>query len=133
MGLLNSIIKTFVGDKTKKDLKKISPFVDKINQYQKDFKTLNHDKLRKKTEEFKSRLFDKNKMLFDEVDLLNKKVDTTDDIDEKESLYKEIDKLNEDIQKNISIFLNIFIYFIDFSIKTLFFINIVCGFYLFIK
>ena len=64
MGLLDSIIKTFVGDKTKKDLKQISPLVDKINQYQKDFESLDHDKLRKKTEEFKSRLFDKNKMLF---------------------------------------------------------------------
>ena len=48
MGLLDSIIKTFVGDKTKKDLKQISPLVDKINQYQKDFESLNHDKLRKK-------------------------------------------------------------------------------------
>ena len=57
-------VKTFVGDKTKKDLKQISPLVDKINQYQKDFESLNHDKLRKKTEEFKSRLFDKNKILF---------------------------------------------------------------------
>ena len=59
MGLLVSIIKTFVGDKTKKDLKQISPLVDKINKYQKDLETLNHDKLRKKTEEFKSRLFEK--------------------------------------------------------------------------
>ena len=64
MGLLNSIIKTFIGDKTKKDLKQISPLVDKINQYQKDFESLDHDKLRKKTEEFKSRLFDKNKIQY---------------------------------------------------------------------
>ena len=106
MGLLNSIIKTFVGDKTKKDLKQISPLVDKINQYQKDFESLNHDKLRKKTEEFKSRLFDKNKMLFDKVDLLKKEVETTDDLDEKENLYKEIDKLSENIQENTDIFLN---------------------------
>ena len=91
MGLLNSIIKTFVGDKTKKDLKQISPLVDKINQYQKDFESLNHDKLRKKTEEFKSRLFDKNKILFDKLDLLKKEVETTHDLDEKENLYKEID------------------------------------------
>ena len=106
MGLLNSIIKTFVGDKTKKDLKQISPLVDKINKYQKDLESLNHDKLRKKTEEFKSRLFEKNKMLFEKVDLLKKEVETTDDIDEKENLYKEIDKLNEDIQEKTDIFLN---------------------------
>ena len=42
MGLLNSIIKTFVGDKTKKDLKQISPLVDKINKYQKDFEKIFH-------------------------------------------------------------------------------------------
>ena len=96
MGLLNSIIKTFVGDKTKKDLKQISPLVDKINKYQKDLESLNHDKLRKKTEEFKSRLFEKNKMLFEKVDLLKKDVETTDDIDEKENLYKEIDKLSNE-------------------------------------
>ena len=106
MGLLDSIIKTFVGDKTKKDLKQISPLVDKINQYQKDFESLNHDKLRKKTEEFKSRLFDKNKMLFDKVDLLKKEVETIHDLDEKENLYKEIDKLSENIQENTDIFLN---------------------------
>ena len=106
MGLLNSIIKTFVGDKTKKDLKQISPLVDKINKYQKNLESLNHDKLRKKTEEFKSRLFEKNKMLFEKVDLLKKEVETTDDIDEKENLYKEIDKLNEDIQEKTDIFLN---------------------------
>ena len=106
MGLLNSIIKTFVGDKTKKDLKKISPLVDKINQYQKNFESLNHDKLRKKTEEFKSRLFDKNKMFFEKVDLLKKEVETTHDLDEKENLYKEIDNLSENIQENTDIFLN---------------------------
>ena len=94
MGLLNSIIKTFVGDKTKKDLKQISPLVDKINQYQKDFESLNHDKLRKKTEEFKSRLFDKNKMLFEKVDLIKKEVETTNDLDEKER-EEEVEELED--------------------------------------
>ena len=45
-------------------------------------------------------------MLFDKVDLLKKEVETTDDLDEKENLYKEIDKLSENIQENTDIFLN---------------------------
>ena len=48
MGLLDSIIKTFVGDKTKKDLKQISPLVDKINQYQKISRVLTTINLEKK-------------------------------------------------------------------------------------
>ena len=31
MSILNSILKTFVGDKTKKDLNKITPLIYKIN------------------------------------------------------------------------------------------------------
>ena len=105
MGLLIVLLK-LCWRQNKKDLKQISPLVDKINKYQKDLESLNHDKLRKKTEEFKSRLFEKTKMLFEKVDLLKKEVETTDDIDEKENLYKEIDKLNEDIQEKTDIFLN---------------------------
>ena len=36
MSILNSILKTFVGDKTKKDLSKITPLISKINDYQKN-------------------------------------------------------------------------------------------------
>ena len=35
MSILNSILKTFIGDKTKKDLSKITPLVSRINDYQK--------------------------------------------------------------------------------------------------
>ena len=35
-----------------------------------------------------------------------KEVETIDDLDEKENLYKEIDKLSENIQENADIFLN---------------------------
>jgi len=48
MSILNSIIKTFVGDKTKKDLKDINPLVGQINQHQKSFESLSHEALREK-------------------------------------------------------------------------------------
>ena len=48
MSILNSIIKTFVGDKTKKDLKKITPLVSKINDYQKNFESFSNNQLREK-------------------------------------------------------------------------------------
>ena len=34
MSILNKILKTFIGDKTKKDLSKITPLVKEINEYE---------------------------------------------------------------------------------------------------
>ena len=54
MNLLNSILKVFVGDKAKKDIKELSPLVSKINSIQDKFIKLSNDELRAKTEKFKS-------------------------------------------------------------------------------
>ena len=43
MSILNKILKTFIGDKTKKDLSKITPLVQEINNYQKSFESLSND------------------------------------------------------------------------------------------
>ena len=56
MSILNSIIKTFVGDKAKQDLKKITPLIQKINTAQEELKKLSDDALRKKTSDFKEQI-----------------------------------------------------------------------------
>ena len=56
MSILNSILKTFVGDKAKQDLKKITPLVQKINSAQDKLKELSDDALRKKTFDFKEQI-----------------------------------------------------------------------------
>ena len=43
MGLFNSILKTFVGDKAKKDLKLILPIVDEIKKISVDLEKLTND------------------------------------------------------------------------------------------
>ena len=53
MSLLNSVLKIFVGDKAKKDIKEIQPIVDKIKALENTFQQLSLDELRAKTEEFK--------------------------------------------------------------------------------
>ncbi len=40
MSILNSVLKTFVGDKTKKDLSKIRPLVGQINNNKNSFDKL---------------------------------------------------------------------------------------------
>lgn len=63
MSILNSILKTFVGDKTKKDLSKITPLIAEINTFQKSFESLSHDELREKTQAFKSLIAKEIKVL----------------------------------------------------------------------
>ena len=100
MSILNSILKTFVGDKTKKDLNKITPLVAKINDFQKSFETLSHDELREKTLHFKSLLAEGNNVFNETINQLQEAVGKTDDLDEKEALYKQIDQENEAAQSN---------------------------------
>ena len=106
MSILNSIIKTFVGDKTKKDLKKITPLVSKINDYQKNFESFSNDQLREKTTQFKSLLSQENQSFSKNIGSLEKQVVNTSDLDEKESIYKQIDREKEESQKNTENILN---------------------------
>ena len=106
MSILNSIIKTFVGDKTKKDLKKITPLVSKINDYQKNFESFSNDQLREKTTQFKSLLSQENQSFSKNIESLEKQVVNTSDLDEKESIYKQIDREKEESQKNTENLLN---------------------------
>ena len=106
MSILNSIIKTFVGDKTKKDLKKITPLVSKINDYQKNFESFSNDQLRKKTTQFKSLLSQENQIFSKNIESLENQVLNTSDLDEKESIYKQIDQEKEESQKNTENILN---------------------------
>jgi preprotein translocase subunit SecA len=106
MSILNSIIKTFVGDKTKKDLKKITPLVSKINDYQKNFESFSNDQLREKTTQFKSLLSKENQSFSKNIESLENQVLNTSDLDEKESIYKQIDQEKEESQKNTENILN---------------------------
>ena len=56
MGLFSTILKTFVGDKTKKDLKLILPIVDEIKRIGVDLEKLTNDELRGKTNYFKKKI-----------------------------------------------------------------------------
>ena len=101
MSFLNSILKTFVGDKTKKDLSKITPLIAQINKHQKDFESLSHDALRQKTEDFKQQITSARSSFDTTIEQLKKEVKETNDIDAKESLYQQIDTQDQEAQKTV--------------------------------
>lgn len=99
MSLLNSVLKAFVGDKSKKDVKELQPLVAKIKSFESQLEALSHDELRNKTVEFKQRIQEDCKEASDKIEQLEEEVQASDDIDKNEEIYAEIDKLQEEVYK----------------------------------
>ncbi len=96
MGLLDNVLKIFVGDKSKQDVGKISPILDEIKAHEKALEELSLDGLREKTNEFKQRLAADLKEVNDKMTALKADAETEEDIDKREDIYAEIDKLKDD-------------------------------------
>jgi preprotein translocase subunit SecA len=99
MSLLNSVLKVFVGDKSKRDVKEMRPLVDEINSYGDRFQALTNDELRAKTEGFKVIISEACASLTEQIEKLKAEVNESSDIDRNEELYAEIDKLEEEAYK----------------------------------
>ncbi len=99
MSFLDSVLKVFVGDKSKQDVKAISPIVDQIKTYEKALEALSHDELRAKTAFFKSKIVEARQPFNDNIEKLQKEAEDTDDIDSREDIYQEIDRIKDDIYK----------------------------------
>ena len=95
MSFINSILNVFVGSKSKKDLKEVEGTVKEILNFEKDYTKLNHDELRKKTTHFKNLIEETRKPFKEQIDSLNKKIQSSKNIDEKDNYYNEIDKILE--------------------------------------
>jgi len=54
--MINYIFKKLFGTKSERDIKKIFPFIEKINSFEETIKKLSDDALKLKTEEFKNRI-----------------------------------------------------------------------------
>ena len=87
MSFISSLIKIFVGDKAKKDMKEIAPLVEQINAHQKQYKSLSNDELRAKTTAFKERIAAARSEFEQKIQSLKTQADATDDIDQKEDFY----------------------------------------------
>ncbi|MFD2823301.1 preprotein translocase subunit SecA [Lacinutrix iliipiscaria] len=99
MSFLNSVLKVFVGDKSKQDVKALTPLVNKIKTFESALEALSHDDLRAKTAYFKSEIANARQPLQDKIDELLITAENTEDIDKREDIYQEIDAIKDDIYK----------------------------------
>ncbi|WP_273566358.1 preprotein translocase subunit SecA [Maribacter halichondriae] len=99
MSFINSVLKAFVGDKSKKDVKELQPLVNQIKSFESALEGLSHDELRAKTATFKVKIKENSKEIDAKIEELQEEVKASLDIDKNEELYGEIDTLKEELYK----------------------------------
>ena len=97
--MLGKILKLFVGDKSKKDLKLINPIIQKIHSFEQEMNGLSNDELRGQTLIFKKEIQNATSDIDLEIEKIKNEIDDINDFDKKEELFNQIDKLNEDAYK----------------------------------
>ena len=95
MSFLNNIFKTFLGDKAEKDVSKIRPFVAEINKIQLQFQNISNDELRNKTQNLKNIISQSRSHVDKEIKILESKIEDSNNFEDKEKLYLEIDSLEQ--------------------------------------
>ena len=106
MSVLNSILKIFVGNKAKKDLKEISPIVLSINSLEDNYSNISNDELRNKTNEFKKEIKSLKKPFQEKIDVLNGNISNESEIEKKEKLYNDIEEIEQNFLDELDIYLN---------------------------
>ena len=106
MGFLNNILKIFLGNKSKKDLKSLYPTVSKINSYSESYNKITNDELRQKTRSFKLAISKIKDPFNEKIGLLKNQISSVNDIDEKERIYLEIDNFNNVIHEKVNSYLD---------------------------
>jgi len=96
MSILNSVLKIFVGDKKKKDLKLLQPIVAEVISFENEISNLTNDQLREKTNYFKQKIAEATNTYTSKIRILEEETHKAN-VDRKEEIYDEIDALKEQI------------------------------------
>lgn len=92
----NDFLGKILGNKSQRDLKEITPFVDSIKAVYSEITALNNDDLRARTETIKTRIQDYVAAEVARIAELKASVEETE-LDLREKIYSEIDKLEKEI------------------------------------
>ena len=93
--MIQKLLQKLLGDKSKKDLKEIQPYVEKIHHAEESIRGISPDGLRQKTKEFKERVKSSSKLEREEIISLKNNADQENNFEIKESLYSKIDELSK--------------------------------------
>jgi preprotein translocase subunit SecA len=101
MSIITKILELFLGNKYERDIKEISPYVEKIHEEFKKLRDLTNDQLRDKTLELKKVILDYIEEDEKEIGDLKEKAEAEEDVYKKEEIYNEIDKIEKHIDDKL--------------------------------
>jgi preprotein translocase subunit SecA len=104
--MINSILKKLFGSKSDRDLKEITPYIDKIKEVYPSIEKLSNDGLRAKTTELRKKIADYILTEQAEINALKQKIEHSNNASESEVYYAKIDELEKTITKKIEEVLN---------------------------
>ena len=93
-----NFLKSIFGDKHTKDINKIKPRVEKINEHFAQLQSLSNDELRQKTTSFRSAIKDHLQSVNDRIEELREQAETDEELSltEKDRIYNEVDELTDE-------------------------------------
>jgi len=102
---INSFLTSLFGNKSSRDMKLIQPLVETVKEAYPDIEKLSNDELRAKTQEIKTYVQAAAKPFQDKIEELKAQVEETP-IDERETIFIEIDKQDKDMLEALEKALN---------------------------
>ncbi|MCI4671100.1 MAG: preprotein translocase subunit SecA [Bacteroidia bacterium] len=94
---MKNLLKKLFGTKKDRDVKMLEPYVGKVHEVYDGYSSMTDNELRGKSDELRQRIKDHTRDLQDELAQLKEEAENTKDINRKNDLYDEIDKLTKDL------------------------------------
>ncbi len=107
IGLITKGISKVFGSKSERDIKLVMPYVEKIKEVYPSLQDISDDELRERTRQLKSRIGEELSETDTSIQEIQTKIDTDEGlaVHEKEELFTQIDKLEEDRNTQLEDFL----------------------------
>ncbi len=102
MSILNKVMGGLFGSKSERDIKEIQPYLDKINAETDRITGMSNDQLRAESAELKKRV--RESVAAEQEEIKGLKIPLDDpqvDVDEKERLYQEVEKIEKAIDEKL--------------------------------
>ncbi|MBL7942841.1 MAG: preprotein translocase subunit SecA [Flavobacteriales bacterium] len=102
-GIFNKVLKSFVGDKAKKDLAEVKPLIESTLAAEKSLVSLSHDQLRERSAALRKRIAEATRSKEEEINNLKAQAEGLPgtELDTKESIYAQVDKLTKELDEII--------------------------------
>ncbi|MGF1586746.1 MAG: preprotein translocase subunit SecA [Bacteroidales bacterium] len=103
MDIFNNILGSLFGNKSTRDLKEVTPLLNKVREAYEHVKPLSNDELRQLSEKLKQTVQDAIRNDQQEVEALKEKAESDEvELNDKEDIYNKIDKIEKEITSKLN-------------------------------